>query len=98
MPVMSLRLSDQEFKRLSAVAAEETKEKSSVARELLMNGLKYKLLLAYKEGKASLSTLSRMLGMSVSEAVDFLAVFGLQAPLSYDDYLKGLETARKAVH
>ena len=98
MPVMSLRLSEQEFKRLSAVAAEETKEKSSVARELLMDGLKYKMLLAYKEGKVSLATLSRTLGMSVSEAVDFLAAFGLQAPISYDDYLKGLETAQKAVH
>ena len=98
MPVMSLRLSEQEFKRLSAVAAEETKEKSSVARELLMDGLKYKMLLAYREGKASLSRLSRTLGMSVSEAVDFLAAFGLQAPISYDDYLKGLKTARKAVH
>ena len=57
-----------------------------------------RMLLAYKEGKASLSTLSRTLGMSVSEAVDFLAAFGLQAPISYDDYLKGVETARKAVH
>jgi len=97
MPVMSVRLSEQEFRRLSAVAAEETKEKSSVARELLMDGLKYKMLLAYKEGKASLSTLSRTLGMCVSETVDFLAVFGLQAPLSYDDYLKGFETVRKAL-
>lgn len=97
MPVMSLRLSDQEFKRLKAVAVEETKEKSSVARELLMDGLKYKMLLACKEGKVSLATLSRTLGMSLSEAVDFLAAFGLQAPLSYDDYLKGLETARKVV-
>lgn len=98
MPVMSLRLSEQEFKRLRAVAAEETKEKSSVARELLMDGLKYKMLLAYREGKASLSRLTKTLGMSVSEAVDFLAAFGLQAPISYDDYLKGLETAKKAVH
>lgn len=98
MPVMSVRLSEQEFKRLKAVAAEETKDKSSVARELLIDGLKYKMLLAYREGKASLSRLSRTLGMSLSEAMDFLATFGLQAPISYDDYLKGLETARKAVH
>lgn len=63
-----------------------------------MDGLKHKMLLAYREGKASLSRLSRTLGMSVSEAIDFLATFGLQAPIGYDDYLKGLETARKAVH
>lgn len=63
-----------------------------------MDGLQYEMLLAYKEGEVSLAMLSRTLGMSVSEAVDFLAAFGLQAPISYDDYLKGLETAQKAVH
>ena len=48
MPVMSVRLSEQELKRLKTLAKEEDKEKSSVARELLMDGLKYKMLLAYK--------------------------------------------------
>ena len=97
MPVMSVRLSEQELRRLKAVAAQEHREKSSVVRELLMEGMKYKALLAYREGTLSLSVLSRTLGMSLSEAVDLLAMFGLQAPLSYDDYLHGLETARKAV-
>jgi hypothetical protein len=97
MPVMSVRLSEEEFRRLRAVAEQEDKEKSSLARELLMNGLSYKMLLGYKEGKISLSTLSKGLGMSFSETLDFLAVFGLQAPLSYDDYLQGLQTARRVV-
>jgi predicted DNA-binding protein len=47
MPVMSIRLSEKELKRLKALAKEEDKEKSSLARELLANGLKYKMLLAY---------------------------------------------------
>ena len=97
MPVMSVRLSEQELKRLKTLAKEEDKEKSSVARELLMDGLKYKMLLAYKEGKVSLAKLSKSLGMSLSEAVDLLSSFGLQSPISYDDYLKGVETARKAI-
>ena len=97
MPVMSVRLSEQELKRLKTLAKEEDKEKSSVSRELLMDGLKYKMLLAYKEGKVSLAKLSKSLGMSLSEAVDLLSSFGLQSPISYDDYLKGVETARKAI-
>ncbi len=36
--------------------------------------------------------------MTLSEAVDFLASFGLQAPINYDDYLQGIETARKSIH
>lgn len=97
MPVMSVRLSEQELKRLTSLAKEEDKEKSSVARELLMDGLKYKMLLAYKEGKVSLAKLSKALGMSLSEAIDLLSSFGLQSPISYDDYLRGVETARKAI-
>ncbi len=97
MPVMSVRLSEQELKRLKTLAKEQNKEKSSVARELLMDGLKYKMLLAYKEGKVSLSKLSKNLGMSLSEAIDLLSLFGLQSPISYDDYLQGAETARKAI-
>ena len=97
MPVMSVRLSDKELKRLKVLAKEEDKEKSSVARELLVDGLKYKVLVAYKEGKVSLAKLSKTLGISLSEAIDLLSSFGLQSPVSYDDYLKGVETARKAI-
>jgi len=95
MPVMSVRLSEQELKRLKALAAEEEREQSSVARELLMDGFKYKMLVAYKEGRVSLAKLSKMLDMTLSEVVDLLSSFGLQSPVSYDDYLQGLETARK---
>jgi predicted HTH domain antitoxin len=97
MPVMSIRLSEQEMKRLQTLADEEDKEKSSVARELLMDGLKYKMLLGYKEGRVSLAKLSKTLGMSLSEVIDLLSSFGLQSPISYDEYLQGMVTARKAI-
>lgn len=97
MPVMSIRLSEQEMDRLRALADEEDKEKSSVARELLMDGLKYKMLLGYKEGRVSLAKLSKTLGMSLSEVIDLLSSFGLQSPISYDEYLQGMATARKAI-
>jgi len=97
MPVMSIRLSEQELKRLKTLAKEEERENSSVARGLLMDGLKYKMLLAYREGKVSLAKLSKTLGISLSEAIELLALFGLRSPISYDDYLQGVETARKAI-
>jgi predicted HTH domain antitoxin len=94
MPVMSVRLSEKEIKLIQALAKEEDKEKSSEARELMLAGIKYKMLLGYKEGRVSLGTLARKLGVSLSEALDLLASLGIPAPISYDDYLKGLETAR----
>ena len=55
------------------------------------------MLLAYKEGKVSVAKLSKSLDLSLSEAIDLLSLFGLQSPISYDDYLQGVETARKVI-
>ncbi len=49
----------------------------------------------YKEGKLSLSGLASKLDLSVSEAIDRLAELGIEAPLDYDDYLKGFEIFKK---
>src|SRR3989344_2324956 len=95
MPVMSVRLSEKEAKLIQSIATDEDKEKSSEARELIMDGIKYKMLLSYKQGKASLGTLAKKLGMSISEALDLLASLGIPAPISYDDYLQGHESMRK---
>ncbi len=95
MPVMSVRLSEKEAKLVQAIAKEEEKEKSSEARELMMAGIKYKMLVGYKNGKVSLGTLSKKLGISLSEALDLLASLGVPAPISYDDYLQGLQSTRK---
>ena len=93
MPVMSVRLSEKELKLIQALAKEEAKEKSSEARELMLDGIKYKMLLVYKQGRVSLGTLAEKLGFSLSEALDLLAFLGIPAPISYDDYLQGLDTA-----
>ncbi len=95
MPVMSVRLSEKEAKLIQSIATDEDKEKSSEARELIMDGIKYKMLLSYKQGKASLGTLAKKLGISLSEALDLLASLGIPAPISYDDYLQGQESMKK---
>ena len=93
MPVMSVRLSEKELKLIQALAKEEAKEKSSEARELMLDGIKYKMLLGYKQGRISLGTLAEKLGLSLSEALDLLGSLGIPAPISNDDYLQGLDTA-----
>ena len=56
---------------------------------------KQKIFSEYKQGKASLGTLAKKLGMSISEALDLLADLGIPAPISYDDYLQGHESMKK---
>jgi predicted HTH domain antitoxin len=98
MPVMSLRLSEKELKRLKAMAKSEDKEQSSEIRELLADGLRYKMLLRYKEGKVSIGILSKMLEINISEALDLLASFGIPMSVTYDDYLLSREAAKKYIH
>ena len=97
MSVMSVRLTTEDVRRLRAVAEREHKERSAVVRELLREGLKYKMLLAYREGTASISQVSRILELSLSETIELLANFGIPSPVSYDDYLQGMETARQVI-
>ena len=97
MPVMSLRLSEKELKRLKAMAKSEDKEQSSEIRELLADGLKYKMLLRYKGGKVSIGILCKMLEINISEALDLLASFGIPMSVTYDDYLLTRETAKKFI-
>lgn len=97
MPVMSVRLSNDELKKINSFAKKEDKEKSTVARELIEDGFKFKMLLAYREGKVSILRLSKMLDLNLSETIDFLAKFGIEAPISYDDYLTGFNTLKKVI-
>jgi ribosomal protein L35AE/L33A len=69
MTVMSLRLSEKEAHMIAVLAKEEGKEKSSEARELIQEGVKFKLIVGYRRGKVSLGTLSRQLGVPMSEVV-----------------------------
>jgi predicted HTH domain antitoxin len=46
----------------------------------------------YREGKLSLSSLAAKLEVSLSEAIDLLAEFGVESPLDFSDYLDGLRT------
>ncbi len=91
MGVISLRLKESDLERLDELAKLEGKEKSTIARELLEYGWDFLMLKHYKMGKLSLEGLARKLDISISEAIDLLAEFGIEAPIEFEDYLKGFE-------
>jgi hypothetical protein len=91
MSVVSLRLKDRELKRINELSMMGNKDKSTVARELIEYGWEFLMIKLYKEGKMSLGTLSSKLELSVSETIDFLAEFGVESPIDYEDYLKGFD-------
>ena len=95
MSVISLRLKDREFKRLAELSRLSRKDKSTVARELLDQGWEFMMIKLYREGKLSLSSLAEKLEVSLSEAIDVLAEFGVESPLEFSDYLEGLRTLSK---
>ena len=91
MGVISLRLENSELKRIDDLSTQEHKGRSTVARELIQQGLQFRMLKQYREGKLSLGSLARNLDISVAEAIDMLAEFGIESPVEYEDYLKGFD-------
>ena len=91
MGVISLRLKDRDLERLDELSKATHKDKSTMARELLEYGWDFLMLKYYKEGKLSLSGLAKKLDVSISEAIDLLKERGIEAPIGFDDYLKGFE-------
>ncbi len=95
MPVLSVRLEEKDFEKLRELAGKEKKDQSTMARELIAYGWKYLMVRRYREGKLSLGKLAKELGQSLSETIDLLAEMGIEAPIDYDDYVKGYETLRR---
>ena len=91
MGVISLRLKDRDLERLDELSKALHKDKSTMARELLEYGWDFLMLEYYKQGKLSLSGLAKKLDVSISEAIDLLKERGIEAPIGFDDYLKGFE-------
>lgn len=91
MGVISVRLKNSELKHIDDLSSREHKDRSSVARELMQHGWHFLMLKQYREGRLSLAGLAKKLELSLSEAIDLLADFGIEAPIEYEDYLKGFE-------
>lgn len=95
MQTVSIRLSEEELQKIRELSRREKKGKSTVVRELIHQGLIYKALQEYREGKKSLGTLAQDLGLSLSATIDLLADLGVESPLEHEDYLESLEALRQ---
>ena len=96
MTTVSFRLPDEVARKLIKWSKmDRPKDKSTAARELMEYGWKFALLEQYRQGKLSLERFAHEVGLSVSEAMDFLSQHGAGARLDYDEYLKGLEHLRR---
>ena len=71
--VMSVRLDNKTLRRLRELSNRENKEVSTVARELIDQGLELVTLREYREGKLSLGSVAKRLDLSLSEVIDLLA-------------------------
>ena len=91
MNVLSIRLGEEELRQIRGLAKEGHADQSQAARELIREGWRFHLLRMYREGRLSLSSLSKELKMPLSLTIDFLAKLGIQSPLEYEDYLQGLD-------
>jgi hypothetical protein len=53
------------------------------------------MLKHYREGTLSLEGLAKKLDVSISEVIDLLSKFGIEAPIEFEDYLKGFDAFRE---
>jgi predicted transcriptional regulator len=95
--VMSIRLEPKSLRRVRELAKRDRKDVSTVARELIDNGLVFVTLRDYRAGRLSLGLLAERLGMTLSEAIDLLAEIGVRSPIGHDDYLRSYASAQQFV-
>lgn len=95
--VMSVRLDTKGLNRIRELAKRQSKEMSTVARELIEYGWVFLMLREYSEGRISLGTLAERLGVPLNEAIDLLTELGVRSPIEYDDYLRSYATSLNLV-
>ncbi len=95
MRTVSIRLEEEEIKKIQTLSKVDKKDKSMVIRDLIRQGLIYRFLQEYKDGKMSLGSLANELRISLSAAIDLLAEVGIESPLTHSDYLESLEALQR---
>ena len=93
--VMSLRLDKEELETIKGLSSIQNKDKSTVARELIVYGWTFYVLKQYKEGKISIGKAAKKLRISLTEFIELLAEFGIRTPLTYEEFLEGYENLKK---
>lgn len=92
---LSIRMNDEDYRFLSALAREEKEDVSKKVRELVDFGRVMLAIEKYRKSEASIEKSARIAGVSISKMIDILKEHGVEANLEYEDYLEGLKLLRK---
>ena len=82
-------------KFLFSLAKEEREDVSKKVRQLVDLGPIMLAIEKYKKSEASIEKAARIAGVSISEMMDVLSEYGVDANVEYEDYLKGLKSLKK---
>jgi predicted HTH domain antitoxin len=93
---LSVRMKDEEYRFLSALAEEEREDVSTTLRELLEKGRVLLAIEKYRRAEASLEKAARLAGVSMARMMDVLREYGVELNLESEDYQAGLARLRKA--
>jgi predicted HTH domain antitoxin len=92
---LSIRMDDDDYRFLSALAQEEKEDVSKKVRELVDLGRIMFAIEKYKKSEASIQKAAKIAGVSIAKMMDILEEHGVEANLEYEDYLKGLKSLQK---
>src|SRR3990172_5852879 len=93
---LSVRMKDEEYRFLSALAEEEREDLSTTLRELMEKGRVLLAIEKYRRGEASLEKAARLAGASMARGMGVLREYGVELNLESEDYQAGLARLRKA--
>lgn len=91
---LSIRVNDQDYNFLSALAKEEREDVSKKVRELVELGRVMLAIEKYQKSEASIEKSAHIAGVSISKMMEILKQFGVEVNLEYEDYLTGLKSLR----
>ena len=91
---LSIRVDENDYRFLAALAKEEKEDVSKTVRELVELGRLHLAMDRYRSSGASLEKSAHIAGVSVSRMMDLLRDFGIESNLELEDYRKSLESAR----
>jgi predicted HTH domain antitoxin len=92
---LSIRVNDEDYRFLSALAREEKEDVSKKVRELVDFGRVMLAIEKYRKSEASIEKSARIAGVSISKMIEILKEHGVEANLEYEDYREGLKLLRK---
>jgi predicted HTH domain antitoxin len=93
---VSIRMNDEDYRFLTALAKEEREDVSKKVRELVDLGRVMFAIDKYKKSEASLEKTARIAGVSLSKMMDILNEHNVELNLQREDYLRGVDNLREA--